>query len=234
MALCLYLIRQARNQEFFQGRGVFLELGHLNDNSPSTQERKAPQGINHQFFYLDTLKNCILNETLYPQITTIRMFFPKLGHFFLIFEKGRGDLPPSPSLVTHLLGMHSLEDTNPNCPCIYYMVICTYIYIYIYIYIYYSYVYILHIDRQIDLYRYAYYIYIPNIVALQRNITLFLIYSYIYLLILKLVGKPSYFHQISCQQQLCSLKYKHYYNINTIIILFYTNIIFELIMDYAI
>ena len=148
MALCLYLIRQARNQEFFQGRGVFLELGHLNDNSPSTQERKAPQGINHQFFYLDTLKNCILNETLYPQITTIRMFFPKLGHFFLIFEKGRGDLPPSPSLVTHLLGMHCLEDTNPNCPCIYYMVICTYIYIYIYIYILFICIYIIY--RQID------------------------------------------------------------------------------------
>ena len=87
------------------------------------------------------------------------MFFPKLGHFFLIFEKGRGDHPPSPSLVTHLLGMHSFEDTNPNCPCIYYMVICTYIYvhmciyIYLYIYIYYTYVYILYIDRYIDLYR---------------------------------------------------------------------------------
>ena len=86
-------------------------------------------------------------------------------------------------------------------------------YIYIFIYIYYTYVYILYIDRYINLYRYAYYIYIPNIVALQRNITLFLIYSYIYLLILKLVEKPSYFHEISCQQKLCSLKYKHYYNI---------------------
>ena len=33
-------------------------------------------------------------------MTTIRVFFPKLGHFFPIFEKGQGRLPPPPSSYT--------------------------------------------------------------------------------------------------------------------------------------
>ena len=41
----------------FQGRGVFLELGHFDKHSPTTQERKAPQGKNIRFFRLETLKN---------------------------------------------------------------------------------------------------------------------------------------------------------------------------------
>ena len=30
----------------FQGRGVFLELGHFDKHSPTTQERKFPRGKN--------------------------------------------------------------------------------------------------------------------------------------------------------------------------------------------
>ena len=39
-----------------QGRGAFLELGHLDKHSLTTQERKAPQGKNLHFFCLETLK----------------------------------------------------------------------------------------------------------------------------------------------------------------------------------
>ena len=90
-----YMKRVTKN---FQGRGVFLELGHLHKDSPTTQERKVPQGKNHQFFCLETLKNCILSEKFYPQMTTIRAFSRKLGHFFPMFEKGQGRPPPSSPL----------------------------------------------------------------------------------------------------------------------------------------
>ena len=50
----------------FLGRGVFLELGHLDKHSTTTQEKKAPHGKNHGFFCLESLKNCILNEKSYP------------------------------------------------------------------------------------------------------------------------------------------------------------------------
>ena len=39
-------------------------------------------------------------------MTAIRAFFPKLGHFFPISEKCRGDLPPSPTLVMRLNNYH--------------------------------------------------------------------------------------------------------------------------------
>ena len=46
--------------------GVFFELGHFDKHSPTTRERKAPQAKNLQVFPLETLKNLILNEKLYP------------------------------------------------------------------------------------------------------------------------------------------------------------------------
>ena len=60
-----------------------MELGHLDKHSLTTQERKAPQGKNLQFFCLETLKS--------------GHFFLKLGQFFPIFKKGRGDPPCPPS-----------------------------------------------------------------------------------------------------------------------------------------
>ena len=80
----------------FQGRGVFLEFWLFDEHSPTAQERKAPQGKNIRFFHLETLKNCILNGKYYPQMTTIRTFFPKLGHLYPIFKKEQGRLPPYP------------------------------------------------------------------------------------------------------------------------------------------
>ena len=55
--------------------GVFFELGHFDKHSPTTRERKAPQAKNLRVFPLETLKNLILNEKLYPQMTKIRAFF---------------------------------------------------------------------------------------------------------------------------------------------------------------
>ena len=57
---------KARNQEFFKGRAVFLELGHFGKNSPTARERKSTQGKNFRFLRLETLKNFILNEQFYP------------------------------------------------------------------------------------------------------------------------------------------------------------------------
>ena len=48
-----------------EGKRVFLELGHFDKHSPTTQERKAPQGKNLRFFRLETLKIFILSEKIY-------------------------------------------------------------------------------------------------------------------------------------------------------------------------
>ena len=69
---------QARKQD------VFLELGHFEKQSCATQERR-PGGKNLRFFLLEIL--CILNEKFNPYMTTLRAFFPKLGHIFQILEK---------------------------------------------------------------------------------------------------------------------------------------------------
>ena len=53
-------------------------------------------------FPLETLKNFILNEKLYPQMTTIRASFLQIRALFPIFEKGQGRPPPVPPLVTRL------------------------------------------------------------------------------------------------------------------------------------
>ena len=76
---------QARSQDFCQGRGVFLKLGHFDKHSPTTLERKAPRGKNISLFYLETLKNVILNEKFYPYITTIRAFFLQIRALFSNF-----------------------------------------------------------------------------------------------------------------------------------------------------
>ena len=48
------------------GRGVFLELGHLDKHTLTTHGRKVPQGKNIPLFWLEIFKNCILNEKFYP------------------------------------------------------------------------------------------------------------------------------------------------------------------------
>ena len=78
-------------------RGVFFELGHFDKHSRTTPERKARQGKNLRVFPLETLKNFILIEKLYPQMTTIRAFFLQLGRFFSNFRKrARKTSPPPP------------------------------------------------------------------------------------------------------------------------------------------
>ena len=80
----LLCMRVARN---FLGQDSFLGILEFNKHPPVAQERKVLQGKNIRFSHLKTLKNCILNGKCYPKMTTVRVFFPKLGHFFPIFEK---------------------------------------------------------------------------------------------------------------------------------------------------
>ena len=82
-----------------------MELGHFDKHSPTTQERKAPQGKNPWFFpRLETLKIFILNDKFYLQMTTIRAFFLQIRSLFFNFQKKVGEIPPSPrpALVTRL------------------------------------------------------------------------------------------------------------------------------------
>ena len=59
-------------------------------------KKERPRRKSLQFFFLETLKNCIINEKFNTQMTTIRGFFPKIGHFFPISKKGQGTSPPPP------------------------------------------------------------------------------------------------------------------------------------------
>ena len=90
------LIAQARNQKFFRAAEFFWNQATLIRNHLQLKKRKATQG-KIPVFLLETLKNCTLNEKFNPQkMTVIRVCFPKLGYFFPISEKGKGDLPSSP------------------------------------------------------------------------------------------------------------------------------------------
>ena len=61
--------------------------------------KKGPAGKNLRDFPLETLKNFILNEKLYPSMTTIRAFFLQVKPLFSNFRKRAGEtsppLPPS-------------------------------------------------------------------------------------------------------------------------------------------
>ena len=88
-----------------------MELGwHFDKHSPTTRERKVPQGKKSQFFCLETLKNCILNEKLYPYMTKIRTFSPKIGALFSDFQKRQRRPPPPfpPSLRAWINNLNEL------------------------------------------------------------------------------------------------------------------------------
>ena len=61
------------------------------------------------FFRLETLENCILNENFYPQMTTIRAFFPQIRALFSNFRKrARETSPPLLPLLFTRLGLLGL------------------------------------------------------------------------------------------------------------------------------
>ena len=91
--------------------------------SSKTPEKEAPQGNVFEFFLLDVLKATFWMENL------TRPFFQKLGHFFSIFKKARGDLPSPSPLVERLwvwmnihqypwISLNTLENARINC-CVY-------------------------------------------------------------------------------------------------------------------
>ena len=88
---------QAHNQEFFMSwefswneGGTSINI-HLQDKTEKPHREKISC-----FFFLETLKKCVLNEKFTHRWPQSGHFFHKLGHFFPIFEKGQGR-PPSPT-----------------------------------------------------------------------------------------------------------------------------------------
>ena len=80
----------------FLGQGSFLRI--------RARERKATQGKNLRVFPLETLTNLILNEKLYPYMTTIRAFFLQIRALFSNFQKRAMEIYPPPSpLVMRLM-----------------------------------------------------------------------------------------------------------------------------------
>ena len=85
---------QARNKEFFRAGEFSRNQGTSINISSTTHERKAPQGKNMGFFHLETLKTTF-------KMRNLTQFFQNQGTFFQFLQKGRGDFPPFPPLVTH-------------------------------------------------------------------------------------------------------------------------------------
>ena len=92
---------QTRNQEFFRAE-EFLGIRALRQIFTYNTGKKGSAGKNFQFFRMETLKNCILNEKLCTYMTKNRAIFLKCGHLFPFSKKSRGDLHPSLPLVTRL------------------------------------------------------------------------------------------------------------------------------------
>ena len=80
--------------EIFQGRGGFVDLGHLDKLFVKNTE-KGTTGKNFGAFLLDTLKTTFWMEDSTQGWTQVGPFTPKSGHFFRFSKKGRGGLSPS-------------------------------------------------------------------------------------------------------------------------------------------
>ena len=72
-----------------------MELGHFDKHTPTTTRKNGSAGKRSLFFCLETLKNRILNEKFYPQMTTIRAFCPQIRAPFSNFRKRAGKTSPS-------------------------------------------------------------------------------------------------------------------------------------------
>ena len=72
-----------------------MELGHSDKHSPIARERKS-QGKNLRVFCLETLKNFILNDKFYQEMTTIRAFFLQIRALFSNFQNRAGETSSPP------------------------------------------------------------------------------------------------------------------------------------------
>ena len=97
-AFCLHFLRiltQARNQTFFRAGEFPWSQGTSINIHQQPQRRMALQGNVLYFFCLETLKNRILTEKFYPQMTTIRTFCLQIWALFSNFRKRAGGTSPS-------------------------------------------------------------------------------------------------------------------------------------------
>ena len=80
-----------------------MEVGHFDKLSRTTRGCKASLGKNLRFIRLETLKKFILDEKIYPYMTTIRAFFLQIRAIFSNFRKRAAETsPPASPPVTRL------------------------------------------------------------------------------------------------------------------------------------
>ena len=89
---------EACNQEFLRAEEVSWNKGtSINIELQHQKEKQRREKIS-VFFYLETLKNFILNEKFCTQKTTIRAFFLQIRALFSNFRKRAGETSPPPHL----------------------------------------------------------------------------------------------------------------------------------------
>ena len=98
-------IIQARNKEFLRAGEFSWNQGTVINIHLQQKKEKPRREKNHHFFSLEILNNCILNEKLYPQMTTIRAYFPQIRPLFSNFRKRTGETS------AHLLQLRTCKKT---------------------------------------------------------------------------------------------------------------------------
>ena len=89
-------------------------LGYFYKHFVKNTRIKGPAGKNLLVYSPRYSQNYILNRKFNSKMDTIRTFFTKSGHFFLIFIIEQGTPAPSPTLVTRLGREEWAETININ------------------------------------------------------------------------------------------------------------------------
>ena len=80
----------------FSGQKNFLGIRTLDTFHLQHMKERSRMG-QIGFFFFRKLSKSFFKWEISPKMTTMRVFFPKLGHFFPIYEEGQGRPPPSRS-----------------------------------------------------------------------------------------------------------------------------------------
>ena len=97
------IIYHRRVTRIFSGQRSFLGIRTVQSSFTNSTSKKNPAGKNLRFFRLETLKNFILNDKFYLNMTTIRAFFLQIRALFSIFKEREGETsPPPPSSYAHV------------------------------------------------------------------------------------------------------------------------------------
>ena len=100
--LVILAINPGVQPKIFQGKGGFVELGHLDKYFNKNEKEKSHAEKYLGCFSTGYFLNYILNGKFDLQMDKIMAFFPKSRQVFQFSKKGRKGLPPSLSYAPEI------------------------------------------------------------------------------------------------------------------------------------